>query len=90
MAKKRPSLSSSKTAEMFEPTTAEKASKGKDEKVTLGVQLAADQIYKLDGIATELGASRHQVMQLAIKRYIELYEEGERPKTKTITVLDLE
>jgi hypothetical protein len=56
----------------------------------VGVALSKEELGYLEGIAGELGQSRHAVIQYAIKDFIKRYEQGERPKTKTktVTILD--
>jgi len=44
---------------------------------TLGVYLTDDEILFLDGLADKLGLSRHAILQLAIRRFIDQYQAGD-------------
>lgn len=44
---------------------------------TLGVYLTDDEILFLDGLADKLGLSRHALLQLAVRRFIDQYQAGD-------------
>lgn len=56
----------------------------------IGVKLTAEEIEHLDDIAGHLGVTRHQVLQFAVRNFIERYLAGFRPKTATKTILTLD
>jgi len=65
-----------------------KAGGGKNNPV--GVVLTPDQKARLNEIAAELGTNRHKVLQYAIADFIQRYEAGEKPKTRTVTRQELD
>lgn len=59
----------------------------KAEKVPpVSVGLSAADLARLEEIAAEMNQTRHAIMKYAIRDFIRRYDQGDRPKTKTVTI----
>lgn len=86
---KRPSLNTEQAAGLFHVTDKTKAG-GKDDKVTpKAVGVTISEYEKIKAIATELGVKPHAVMLYAVRDFLRRWDAGERPKTKTRTIVEL-
>jgi len=86
MAKKpTPKLNVQQAADLYSPTTqAEELKAG-----IISVKLSGEELHTLDGIAAELHTSRSKLIRYAIGQFVERYQAGEMPPTKTVTVADI-
>ena len=73
-----------------QPQDPKKKKKDPEAKRAVGVQLKNKEWDRLAEIAKELGHNRHELTIYILRDFIERYNQGERPKTrtKTVTVLD--
>ena len=60
-----------------------------DNERPVGVRLAVTEIERLDAAAKDLGVSRHEVMQYALRDFLIKFERGERPTVQEKTVYTL-
>lgn len=68
---------------------AKKKAQTESEPFPVGVKLSALELERLAQMAAEVGVSRHQLLQYAVRDYMRRWDAGERPRTKTETVLDM-
>jgi len=54
---------------------------------SIGVGLTPEEQVKIEAIAAELGQNRHAVLKYAVLDFIKRWDAGERPETKTVTIL---
>lgn len=55
----------------------------------VGVLLYKHELEQLKEIANELGFTRHQVIQYAVRDFLKRYDQGEKPRVETKTIKEL-
>jgi hypothetical protein len=90
MPKKRPTIDIKKEARLFDRTEPQAPIPDESDpmKVT-GVGLRLSEQNELAQIAKELGVTHHALLQYAVRDFMRRWKAGERPKTRSKTVLDL-